>query len=146
MDGQLNKLEPHPAAEGARQWLIGYIQRNDAHALLRLQESFASCAIEGNRLAEICSETLRRLLNKEPVSDRYLLGLVWTIRDMEEKEAEGSRDDGLAKELAKALDDALDSLKYVQTAHPEASGRGVRAERIVKAEAVLARAGAAGLG
>lgn len=86
MEGQLKENEPHPAAEGARQWLIGYIQRKDAYALLRLQESFAICALEGNRLAEICSETLRRLLNKEPVSDRYLLGLVWTIRDMEEKE------------------------------------------------------------
>lgn len=45
----------------------------------------------------------------------------------------------LAKELAQALEDAVDSLKYVQTAHPEATGCGVRAERIQKAEAALAR-------
>ncbi len=100
MDGQLKELEPHPAAEGARQWLIEYVRRKDAYALLRLQESFASCAIGSNRLAEICSETLRRLLNKEPVSDRYLLGLVWTIRDMEEKEAATSCGGGLVKEPA----------------------------------------------
>jgi hypothetical protein len=35
------------------------------------------------------------------------------------------------KELVEALDGALDSLKYVQTAHPEATGRGVRAARIL---------------
>lgn len=102
MEGQLNELEPHPAAEGARQWLISYVRRKDSYALLRLQESFASCALEGNRLAEICSETLRRLLSKEPVSDRYLLGLVWTIRDMEQKERQEA-ESGLVKELAGAL-------------------------------------------
>lgn len=47
---------------------------------------------------------------------------------------------GLVKELATALADAVDSLKYVQDAHPEASGWGVRAERIQKAEAILAKA------
>jgi hypothetical protein len=55
--------------------------------LLALQESLASCALEGNRLAEICGETLRRLLAHEPVSDRYLLGLAWYVRDyMDDKE------------------------------------------------------------
>jgi len=43
------------------------------------QESFSSCAIEGNMLAEICSGTLSRLINHKPVSDRYLLGLAFTI-------------------------------------------------------------------
>ena len=45
-------------------------------------EAFSSCAIEGNRLAEICSETLDRLLKSEPVSDRYLLGLAWAMRSV----------------------------------------------------------------
>lgn len=44
----------------------------------------------------------------------------------------------LVRRLYRALDDAVDSLKYVQSAHPEASGRGVRAERILRAEAVMA--------
>lgn len=137
MEGQLNELEPHPAAEGARQWLIGYIQRKDAYALLRLQESFASCGLEGNRLAEICCETLRRLLNKEPVSDRYLLGLVWTIRDMEEKELAESRDDGLTKELAHALVAMLakyDFADQLPADHP-----------VVAARTVIKKAKAAGL-
>ena len=86
--GTLKETEPHPAAENARQWLLRYVRRHEAHEMHMLQESFASNAIEGNRLAEICSETLRRLLAGEPVSDRYLLGLVWTIRNMEEMENE----------------------------------------------------------
>lgn len=74
--GTLNATEAHPAAYGAREYLMGI-----ASDLPRWQEAFASCALSGdNRLAEICSETLGRLLNGEPVSDRYLLGLAWTIR------------------------------------------------------------------
>lgn len=83
--GTLDDNEPHPAAADAKQWLMEYVTRNPAHQMTMLQESFASCAMSGNRLAEICSETLRRLLNKERVSDRYFLGLVWTIRNMEER-------------------------------------------------------------
>lgn len=79
--------EPHPAAENARQWLLEYVRRHDAHELPRLLESFCSVGMSGNRLAELCGETLRRLLNREPVSDRYLLGLIWTIRSMEEQPA-----------------------------------------------------------
>lgn len=40
-------------------------------------------------------------------------------------------------EIGKALLDAEDSLQYVQDKHPEASGWGVRAERIEKIDAVL---------
>jgi hypothetical protein len=76
----LGVTEPHPAVHSARDYLVSI-----ADKLFLYQESFASCAIEGNRLAEICSGTLRRLMNREPVSDRYLLGLAWTIRNMEEK-------------------------------------------------------------
>ena len=82
--GTLNEGEPHPAAENARQWLLRYVRRHDPSDLFMLQESFASNAIEGNRLAEVCGETLRRFLAGEPVSDRYALGLIWTIREMEE--------------------------------------------------------------
>lgn len=46
-------------------------------------ESFSSCAIDGNRFAEVCGETLRRVMNHEPVSDRYILGLAWAIRGMD---------------------------------------------------------------
>lgn len=42
-------------------------------------------------------------------------------------------------EIATALRDAVDSLQYVQDKHPEASGWGVRAERIEKIDAVLTK-------
>ena len=78
--GTLKETEPHPAAKSALQYLYGLGMAK----LMMCLESFSSCAIEGNRLGEICSETLDRILKDEPVSDRYLLGLAWTIRNMEE--------------------------------------------------------------
>ena len=81
--GTLEEGEPHPAAFGAKQWILDYVRRNEVSALPRLLESFCSVGISDNRLAECCGETLRRLLNGEPVSDRYLLGLAWTMRNME---------------------------------------------------------------
>jgi hypothetical protein len=48
--------------------------------LLEWREVFASCAIEGFRSSEVCGETLGRLLDGQPVSDRYLLGLAWVMR------------------------------------------------------------------
>ena len=48
------------------------------------KEALASTALAGNRLAgnrlaEICLSTIDRLAKGEPVGDRYLLGLAWTI-------------------------------------------------------------------
>ena len=77
MSGNLNPGEPHPSAVFALEWLRDL-------DLLMWRESLASNAIEGNRSAEICLETLRRLLENEPVSDRYLLGLAWFIKDCKE--------------------------------------------------------------
>jgi hypothetical protein len=74
--GTLDPTEPHPAAHGAREWIASL----SASELCRWQESFASLALDGNRLAEVCSETLRRLMHGEPVSDRYVLGLYVTMR------------------------------------------------------------------
>lgn len=71
--------EWHPSAESAREWLNEQAKR-DPLFLSGWSESFASCAIEGNRLAEVCSGTLRRIMSGEKISDRYLLGLVWAMR------------------------------------------------------------------
>lgn len=83
--GALNDGEPHPAAHGAlsyvKRWLTGDFQR-----VARLQEALASTALSGNRNAEICSETLNRIMNGVDVSDRYVLGLAWTMRNLEELE------------------------------------------------------------
>lgn len=81
--GELKEGEPHPAAFDAKQWILDYVRENDANAMPRRLEAFCSTGISGNRLAECCGETLRRLLHGEPVSDRYLLGLAWTMRNME---------------------------------------------------------------
>jgi len=74
--GTLLLGEAHPASHDAMTWL----SKQPLTVLKTYQEAFSSCAIEGNRMAEVCSETLRRVLSKEPVSDRYLLGLVYTMR------------------------------------------------------------------
>jgi len=77
--GTLRVGEPHPAAQSA----LEYVATLPFMRQMTLQESFSSCAIEGNRFAEICGETLRRVMRREPVSDRYILGLAWAIRGME---------------------------------------------------------------
>jgi hypothetical protein len=82
--------EYHPAADEAmrymRRWLAG-----DFSNVVRTQEAFASTALSGNRLSEICLGTLHRLMNGEMVSDRYLLGLAWTIRNLEDKHARSAK-------------------------------------------------------
>ena len=82
--GTLDLNEPHPSAHSA----LEYIQGLGYEKLTMYQESYSSCAIEGNRLAEICSETLHRILIGQPISDRYVLGLAWSIKNMEEKSKE----------------------------------------------------------
>lgn len=77
--GTLEPTEYHPAADSAKT----YISKLGFEKICHLKEAFASTAIEGNRLAEICLETLDRLTTGQPVSDRYLLGLAWTIKSME---------------------------------------------------------------
>lgn len=76
MNGTLNPGEYHPAANSAAAW----IRSRSVADLMMWQEAFASCAIEGNRLADICGETLRRFLAGEAVSDRYITGLAWEMR------------------------------------------------------------------
>ena len=71
--GTLKDGEPHPSAVLALAWI-----RNQSPENLAIwQECFSSCAIEGNRIGEICGETLHRIMTGQPVSDRYVLGLAW---------------------------------------------------------------------
>jgi hypothetical protein len=74
--GELASCEPHPAAYEAKAW----IAQQPPEELYKWREAFASCAIEGNRLGDVCAETLNRLMSSKPVSDRYMLGLAWTMR------------------------------------------------------------------
>ena len=70
---ELHPGEFHPAALSALEW----IKAHDVKELCLTQEACASCAIEGNRTAEVCSGTLDRLLTGKPVGERYILGLAW---------------------------------------------------------------------
>lgn len=74
----------HPSADSAMRFIRGI----DIKELLRLQESFASTALSGNDLSKILLQTLNRVLQGNAVSDRYLLGLAWFIRDTLEKSQE----------------------------------------------------------
>ena len=75
---ELNLGEPHPAAKSALQYVLQRIQDP------LLIEAIASCAIESNRMAEICLGTINRIKEAKPVSDRYLLGLAWFLKELED--------------------------------------------------------------
>ena len=79
MNGTLRPDEYHPAADSAKD----YLSTLSAEQLCMWQEVFASTALSGNRLAQVCSETLNRLLTGLPVSDRYILGLAFVIKQRE---------------------------------------------------------------
>lgn len=80
MNGTLTPGEPHPAASSA----IAWIKSMPVEDMATWMESFSSCAIAGNHTAEICSETLYRLRTGQPVSDRYVLGLAWVLKELVE--------------------------------------------------------------
>ena len=49
-------------------------------------EALASTAIEGNKTAELCLSTYNRIQKGEPISDRYVLGLAWFVKELVEAE------------------------------------------------------------
>lgn len=75
---ELKPEEFHPAARSAYRWLKGFMVTNPKD-YARYKESIASAALAGNRQAEVCIGTIDRLAAGQGVSDRYLLGLCWTI-------------------------------------------------------------------
>lgn len=76
----LKEGETHPACRIAMNIINEKSSGKNAFILL---ESMSSCAIEGNRLAEICSKTLERIIKKQPVGERYLMGLALFISQMD---------------------------------------------------------------
>ncbi len=85
-EATLHESEYHPAADIAMRYVIK--RRNDVHGWSVTTEAIASTAMSGNRLAEICLSTIRRLEAGEPVSDRYLMGLAWMLYSLDTAEAE----------------------------------------------------------
>lgn len=78
--GTLKENEYHPSADNAMAWLQDFTLNNPVQ-WIQIKESIASTALSGNRLSEILMSTIDRLDTKQPVSDRYLLGLTWFIRE-----------------------------------------------------------------
>jgi hypothetical protein len=77
--GTLKEGEYHPSADSAMRYVKEYLSKDIVNAM-QLKESLASCALSGNRLAEICSETLERIMTGQAVGDIYLLGLSWFLK------------------------------------------------------------------
>lgn len=80
-----NTLQPgeiHPSAHLA----MRYISALDVMEIAIIMESINSNALAGNRTASIAAETFRRVLEKEPVSDRYLMGLALLIMQIKDGE------------------------------------------------------------
>lgn len=49
-------------------------------------EALASSALEGNRTAEICLSTYKRIQENKSISDRYVLGLAWFVKELVDAE------------------------------------------------------------
>ncbi len=77
-NGTLHVGEYHPAADSA----MKFFKSLSIGERAKIEEAFASTALSGNRLSEICLDTMQRLKHGKPVSDRYLLGLCWVIQDI----------------------------------------------------------------
>jgi hypothetical protein len=67
--------EFHPMTDSAYM----YIKENLTPEII---ESMSSCAMSGNRSAEVCYGTAKRILDGDKISDRYLLGLAWLIKEL----------------------------------------------------------------
>lgn len=81
MSDTLEPNEFHPMAPAA----LKYVRQNITAMDI---ESMASCAIEGNRTAEICLGTWNRIDQGKPVSDRYVFGLAWFIKILRDHKQE----------------------------------------------------------
>lgn len=78
--------EIHPSARLAITWFRAWQAEKGAIGYVQTREAIASTALSGNRMAQVCHGTLERLENGQPISDRYLLGLCWFLKEMDEDE------------------------------------------------------------
>ncbi len=85
--GTLRDGEFHPAAHIAMKYIKDSFLNKFATGtnVSFMLEAMASCALSGNRMAEVVHETLRRIIDGEPVSDRYLMGAAWMLWQLEQK-------------------------------------------------------------
>lgn len=81
--GTIREGEYHPAAREALSFVTKMMYSNPKQWFI-IRESIASTALSGVRLSEILNSTLDRIEKGAPVSDRYVLGLAWFIKDFTE--------------------------------------------------------------
>jgi hypothetical protein len=74
----LKKNEAHPACATAVKFLFAI----PLGKLKELQSIMEANALNGNRLAKICSWSLSRFLDGKKMTDRDILGLAWTLSIM----------------------------------------------------------------
>lgn len=77
---ELKSGEVHPTAYSAMAWFKAW-KLSDPLKFIQVMEALASTALSGNRQAEICLGTINRLEHGQMVSDRYLLGLCWFLKE-----------------------------------------------------------------
>ena len=80
MNDTLEPGEVHPSSYSAMEYILSIKPKK----WIRCVEAISSTALSGNRTASICKGTIERLEKKEPVSDRYILGLAWFLKEMEQ--------------------------------------------------------------
>lgn len=80
--GTLETGETHPSAHSAMAYVLSQI---GSLGFGYTREALASNALSGNRTCEVCFETLERIITGLPISDRYLLGLAWFLKELEEE-------------------------------------------------------------
>lgn len=69
----------HPALSSA----IDYVAKRGMPDLLTFREACASTAIEGNELGAVLADTINRILNREPVGERFIFALAFELMRME---------------------------------------------------------------
>ena len=77
MTDTLSKGEVHPAADSAFEFVLHCM--DDSATWQLLVGSLAKQSLDGDRLACICLGTISRIEKRDKISDRYLLGLAWTL-------------------------------------------------------------------
>lgn len=83
--GTIFSGEYHPAADSAMRWFKNYVRTQpEDYARSKMAILMAAEDSPKNRLAVICRATIERLAAGAPVSDRYLLGLVWFLKELQE--------------------------------------------------------------
>jgi len=108
MNTLLAENEYHPSADSAMRWYRDFML--DYKNYIMVREAIASTALSGNRLAELCQSTLDRLDKGGPVSDRYLLGLCWFLRELQDSK----RSNPTTPDTVKEGDDLLSAITKLE--------------------------------